>query len=125
MFASIAVLALAASSVFAAPTPQAVDAAGFKPSRGPRGGACDISTLTVPNLAGLAAPSGAPSFVGVGVGTQNYTCGAAGTYTYVASSLQSDLSSDFPAVPPEQWLTSSTFRASLVPLCLTVSKTQR
>ncbi|KAH8828647.1 hypothetical protein DL96DRAFT_1425169, partial [Flagelloscypha sp. PMI_526] len=44
-------------------------------------GCCSIANLTVPNFAGLATASGAPSFVSVGLGTQNYTCSAAGTYT--------------------------------------------
>lgn len=82
MFASsVIALVLAASSAAAVPFPQAGAAQGFRPSPGKRGGNCDISNLTLTDVAGLAAPSGAPSFVGVGAGVQNYTCGAAGTYT--------------------------------------------
>ncbi|KAH8826418.1 hypothetical protein DL96DRAFT_1465549 [Flagelloscypha sp. PMI_526] len=53
------------------------------PQRGTpgRAGACDISAVTIPDLAGLPAPTGSPSFIGIGIGTQNYTCGSAGTYT--------------------------------------------
>lgn len=46
-------------------------------------GSCDIShaQMALPaNQTALAQPSGAPSFVLLGVGVQNYTCSAAGTY---------------------------------------------
>ncbi|KAJ3982904.1 hypothetical protein F5890DRAFT_285570 [Lentinula detonsa] len=46
------------------------------------GTACDVSTASIDTSGTtLPAPSFAPSFIGLGVGTQNYTCGSAGTYT--------------------------------------------
>ncbi|KAH7870889.1 uncharacterized protein C8R40DRAFT_613845 [Lentinula edodes] len=46
------------------------------------GTACAVSTATIDTSGTtLPAPSFAPSFIGLGVGTQNYTCGSAGTYT--------------------------------------------
>ncbi|KAF9068680.1 hypothetical protein BDP27DRAFT_1421670 [Rhodocollybia butyracea] len=36
----------------------------------------------------LPPPSYAPSFIGLGVGTQNYTCGSTGTYTNVGALAQ-------------------------------------
>ncbi|KAJ7255809.1 putative malate dehydrogenase [Mycena haematopus] len=53
-----------------------------------RASRCDISgaTLTLPsNQTLLKAPSGGPSFIGVAIGTQNYTCGSTGTYTNVGA----------------------------------------
>ncbi|KAJ4481993.1 hypothetical protein J3R30DRAFT_2110765 [Lentinula aciculospora] len=46
------------------------------------GTACDVSTASIDTSGTtLPAPSFSPSFIGLGVGTQNYTCGSAGTYT--------------------------------------------
>ncbi|KAG9124061.1 hypothetical protein FRC07_012999 [Ceratobasidium sp. 392] len=38
-------------------------------------------TNAKPNLAGLAMPAGKIVYVALGMGTQNYTCGSAGTFT--------------------------------------------
>ncbi|KAF8069078.1 putative malate dehydrogenase [Lyophyllum atratum] len=49
---------------------------------------CDISKATIAFPAGqtaLAAPTSKPSYVGVAIGTQNYTCSSAGTYTNVGA----------------------------------------
>ncbi|KJA17572.1 hypothetical protein HYPSUDRAFT_1010005 [Hypholoma sublateritium FD-334 SS-4] len=46
---------------------------------------CDASSLTIPNLEGLPAPAGRVSFVGIAVGTQNYTCDNTGVYTNVGA----------------------------------------
>ncbi|KAJ7250605.1 hypothetical protein C8J57DRAFT_677209 [Mycena rebaudengoi] len=49
---------------------------------------CDISTAkpTLPlNQTALVAPSTAPSFIGLAIGNQNYTCGSTGTYTSVGA----------------------------------------
>jgi len=46
--------------------------------------ACDISKATIafpPGQTALAAPTSKPSYVSIGLGTQNYTCGSTGTYT--------------------------------------------
>ena len=58
------------------------------------GSLCDVSADTVPfpSTANdpptpLAPPiAGGPKFVGLGVGVQNYSCAAAGTYTCVSHS---------------------------------------
>jgi len=45
---------------------------------------CDISRAAINFPAGqtaIAAPAEKPSYIGVAIGTQNYTCGSAGTYT--------------------------------------------
>lgn len=46
---------------------------------------CDISTAVMDLPAGqtaLVEPTIPPSFIALAIGTQNYTCGATGTYTY-------------------------------------------
>ncbi|KAK0458731.1 uncharacterized protein EV420DRAFT_329033 [Desarmillaria tabescens] len=50
-------------------------------------GGCDVSRarLVFPNGSAIASPSGAPSFIGLGIGTQNYTCTADGVYTNVGA----------------------------------------
>lgn len=66
----------AASVAFAAPSPQTH---------------CSTSkdTLTMPSTANSSTmplvppPPGALTFIGVGVGVQNYTCASTGTYSYV------------------------------------------
>jgi len=47
---------------------------------------CDVSTAEIV-LTGstLPTPSSAPHFIGLGVGTQNYTCASTGTYTNVGA----------------------------------------
>ncbi len=44
---------------------------------------CDLSRarLVLPNGSAIVSPSGPPSFIGLGIGTQNYTCTADGVYT--------------------------------------------
>jgi len=66
-------LALAAASAFAAPNVKR---------------SCDISKAKIDFPAGqtaLSQPAAAPSFMGVAIGTQNYTCGTTGTYTNVGA----------------------------------------
>ncbi|KAJ7669539.1 hypothetical protein DFH06DRAFT_1181434 [Mycena polygramma] len=49
---------------------------------------CDISgaKMTLPsNQTLLAAPTQSPSYIGLAIGTQNYTCGSTGTYTNVGA----------------------------------------
>ncbi|OCH85779.1 putative malate dehydrogenase [Obba rivulosa] len=50
---------------------------------------CDVSSLIIPLPSGqttLVAPTNfTPTFIGVGVGVQNYTCGTTGTYTNVGA----------------------------------------
>ena len=80
-FAVFATLVLAASAAIAAPQ--------FSPPPAGLGSTlsgkhtCAIKqTLTVPtNQTVLTNPTTAASFVLLGVGVQNYTCSAAGTYT--------------------------------------------
>jgi len=67
---------------------------------------CSLNGLTIPNLpAPLVAPTDAPSWVGVAIGTQNYTCSSAGTYTNVGALAELfDVSclvktSIFPSIP--------------------------
>lgn len=53
----------------------------------PKVSGCDVSNAKIDlpyNQTALAQPKETPSFIGVGIGTQNYTCGANGKYTYVA-----------------------------------------
>jgi hypothetical protein len=60
---------LLASSLLAAPTLALPNFHKF--------GGCNLSNAKLPlpgNQAVLANPTGAPSFVGLGVGVQNYTC---------------------------------------------------
>ncbi|KAL0579249.1 hypothetical protein V5O48_002753 [Marasmius crinis-equi] len=79
MLLSLVPLALAASSV-AAPSPS--------PAGPPKGflgfggqGNCNCNqNLAIGNIAGLTPPSHSVSFIALGVGTQNYTCSAGGTY---------------------------------------------
>ncbi|KAJ7277441.1 hypothetical protein C8J57DRAFT_1713782 [Mycena rebaudengoi] len=70
--------------MFAFATLYALSAAAAVVSAGPlRPRTCDTSALTMDLPAGqtkLVNPTTAPAFVLLGVGTQNYTCGAAGTY---------------------------------------------
>ncbi|EPQ52251.1 malate dehydrogenase [Gloeophyllum trabeum ATCC 11539] len=50
--------------------------------------ACDISSATLPlpsNQSQLTPATGAPSFIALGVGVQNYTCSSAGTYTNIGA----------------------------------------
>ena len=53
---------------------------------------CDVSNAVIdipPGQTNLSLPSGiVPKFIAVGLGTQNYTCSSAGTYTYVLISLR-------------------------------------
>ncbi|KAF9530388.1 hypothetical protein CPB83DRAFT_850831 [Crepidotus variabilis] len=73
---------------FPVPSPPAVSP---QPGRPGQALTCDTSNavLTVPpGQTTLPAPSGKPSFVMFGVGTQNYTCGAAGTYTSTGAVAQ-------------------------------------
>lgn len=60
-------------------------AAFAAPARRTNYGGCDLSAVTLnpPEGYDFPAPSGAPKFVTVGGGTQNYTCGADGKYAYV------------------------------------------
>jgi hypothetical protein len=49
-----------------------------------RASRCDISDakLSLPsNQTLLVAPAQGPSFIGLAIGTQNYTCASTGTYT--------------------------------------------
>lgn len=54
-------------------------------------GSCNISGASLPAPAGqsvIVKPSIPPSFIGVGVGTQNYTCGSTGTYSSIGAVVQ-------------------------------------
>lgn len=45
---------------------------------------CDISQAKISfpaNETAISAPTSAPSFIGLAIGTQNYSCSPAGTYT--------------------------------------------
>ncbi|KAJ7064669.1 hypothetical protein C8F01DRAFT_1249710 [Mycena amicta] len=49
---------------------------------------CDISNAAIPlppNQNMLLAPTSSPSFIGLAIGIQNYTCGSTGTYTNVGA----------------------------------------
>ncbi|KAF8962604.1 putative malate dehydrogenase [Flammula alnicola] len=47
---------------------------------------CNISNMQIPNLPqALTAPTAKGSFVGIAIGTQNYTCTSTGTYTNVGA----------------------------------------
>ncbi|KAK0203611.1 hypothetical protein DFS33DRAFT_1261561 [Desarmillaria ectypa] len=50
-------------------------------------GGCNVSRarLVFPNGSTIASPSSAPSFIGLGIGTQNYTCTASGVYSNVGA----------------------------------------
>ncbi|KAJ3998791.1 putative malate dehydrogenase [Lentinula boryana] len=69
------VVASVACASFAAPATDSADA--------PR---CNVSSAIIETTGStLPAPEYTPSFVGLGVGTQNYTCAASGTYTNVGA----------------------------------------
>ncbi|KAF9459663.1 hypothetical protein BDZ94DRAFT_1239043 [Collybia nuda] len=42
---------------------------------------CDVSKAKMSLPSTLISPTATPSFIAVAIGTQNYTCGASGTYT--------------------------------------------
>ncbi|KAF8577686.1 hypothetical protein K439DRAFT_1639485 [Ramaria rubella] len=47
---------------------------------------CDVSNDIIPLPSGLTAPTDAkPIFIAVGLGTQNYSCNAAGTFTSIGA----------------------------------------
>ena len=75
MFKFLFIALLAAGTAFASPATRTVRCYASK------------ATLTLPasqpSGTPLATPSGNPSFIGIGVGVQNYTCGTTGTYTSV------------------------------------------
>lgn len=78
-------LALAGLAI-AVPAPPTfpIAAAAARPAPGKR--TCDTNSakLVIPStISILATPSGPPSSVALGIGFQNYTCTAAGNYTYV------------------------------------------
>jgi len=81
---SVLLLALAASG-FAAPAAPARRFSSIQPPHAaPKFFNCSAPNPTLP--AGLAVTAGLTTkFVGLGVGTQNYTCGAAGTYTSIGA----------------------------------------
>jgi len=59
--------------------------------RAMRSGRCNTTTAALPAPSGqttLVKPSVPPSFIGIGVGTQNYTCGSDGTYTSIGAVVQ-------------------------------------
>jgi len=54
-------------------------------------GSCDVSGASLPvppNQAVIVKPSSPPSFVSLGVGTQNYTCGSSGTFESIGAVVQ-------------------------------------
>ncbi|KAF8919323.1 hypothetical protein CPB85DRAFT_1429936 [Mucidula mucida] len=65
-------------------------AAFAAPARRTNYGGCDLSAVTLnpPEGYDFPAPSGAPKFVTVGGGTQNYTCGADGKYASTGAVAQ-------------------------------------
>ncbi|KIK63400.1 hypothetical protein GYMLUDRAFT_57610 [Collybiopsis luxurians FD-317 M1] len=75
-FKSIIVLASFASASMAAPATATGSSA-----------LCDVSsaTLSIPSGVALPAPDFKATFLGLGVGTQNYTCTSGGTYTNVGA----------------------------------------
>lgn len=82
-FALFATLVLAASTAIAAPQFRPPPAGMGSPLTGKR--TCTVKqALTVPaNQTVLTNPTTSASFVMLGVGVQNYTCSAAGTYALV------------------------------------------
>ncbi|KAG7448719.1 uncharacterized protein BT62DRAFT_965253 [Guyanagaster necrorhizus] len=48
---------------------------------------CDLSgaRLVFPDGSAIASPSGAPSFIGLGIGAQNYTCTTDGVYSNIGA----------------------------------------
>jgi len=69
----ISLLLVGAASVFGVPTLKT---------------GCDISEaqLTLPtNETAVPAPTSAPSFIGLAIGTQNYSCSSTGTYTNIGA----------------------------------------
>ncbi|KAJ7458076.1 putative malate dehydrogenase, partial [Mycena latifolia] len=49
---------------------------------------CDISAAKIDlplNQTALVAPAGGPSYIGLAIGTQNYTCASTGTYTNIGA----------------------------------------
>ncbi|KAF4618833.1 hypothetical protein D9613_010045 [Agrocybe pediades] len=74
-FSCTTLLTLAASTPLLAVSGLAVKRSG-----------CDLSKVQLTNLpAPLAAPSSPASFVGIAIGTQNYTCTDAGVFTNVGA----------------------------------------
>ncbi|KAE9408049.1 hypothetical protein BT96DRAFT_933059 [Gymnopus androsaceus JB14] len=61
-------------------------ASAAAPARSDKTCRCDVSSAEMV-LTGSALPTAsfAPTFIGLGVGTQNYTCGSTGTYTNVGA----------------------------------------
>lgn len=51
-----------------------------------RASACDVSGASIafpPQQTSIPLPNVTASYIGLGVGIQNYTCNSGGTYTYV------------------------------------------
>ncbi|KAJ4495736.1 putative malate dehydrogenase [Lentinula edodes] len=75
MISTFVVLASLACASLAAPATSSADAP-----------LCDVSSAVIElGSSTLPAPKFTPKFVGLGVGTQNYTCASSGTYTNVGA----------------------------------------
>lgn len=73
MISTFVVLASLACASLAAPATSSADAP-----------LCDVSSAVIElGSSTLPTPKFTPTFVGLGVGTQNYTCASSGTYTWV------------------------------------------
>ncbi|KIK68624.1 hypothetical protein GYMLUDRAFT_68480 [Collybiopsis luxurians FD-317 M1] len=100
-FKSVIVLACLASVSMAAPSTATGSSA-----------VCDMSSasLNLPSGVALPAPEYKTTFLGLGVGTQNYTCTSAGTYTNVGAYAEVyQLCSGIYKSPAFEDLTSITF----------------
>ena len=89
VFSSIIALAVLPLAVTAAPSGRLVNGIGAAtvfPMTNFVDCPVNAATLTLPlNQTALAVPAGvSPVNIALGVGVQNYTCSAAGTYTYVS-----------------------------------------
>ncbi|GAV99777.1 putative malate dehydrogenase [Lentinula edodes] len=75
MISTFVILASLACASLAAPATSSADAP-----------LCDVSSAVIElGNSTLPAPKFTPTFVGLGVGTQNYTCASSGTYTNVGA----------------------------------------
>jgi len=87
MFATSQFFAAVAGLLFIAPSALAL------PATPPKLTGCSLANANIPlpaNPAPIVAPTGAPSFVSLGFGVQNYTCNAA-TSTYTATGAVAQL----------------------------------
>ncbi|CAE6439288.1 unnamed protein product [Rhizoctonia solani] len=82
-FSGLLALLVASTATFATPVSSPADiTSGLKVT------GCSLSNAKLsvpPNQTALTVPTGSPVYIALGVGVQNYTCGASGTFTSVGA----------------------------------------